>query len=185
MPQTPTHWLVTRQLARHAFPGDRAAQAAAQLGAVVPDLYYWARGAALAARHRRWDPAYIDVGRETRWPDKALHSLLPPTALAAAAAFRRNRVLAAFAAAWAGHVAADIPVHDGSSRPPAWPLWSWRFRSPGAAGPGSRPGWPTRPSCCAPGRGTRCWSARYSSPRRPPPGSCSTWPEPTGPRCPR
>ena len=133
MPQTPTHWLATRQLARHAFPGDRAAQAAAQLGAVLPDLYYWARGAALAARHRRWDPAYIDVGRETRWPDKALHSLLPPTALAAAAAFRRSRVLAAFAAAWAGHVAADIPVHDGSSRPPAWPLWSWRFRSPVAA----------------------------------------------------
>jgi phospholipid N-methyltransferase len=30
-------------------------------------------------------------------------------------------------------VAADIPVHDGSSRPPGWPLWSWRFRSPVAA----------------------------------------------------
>jgi phospholipid N-methyltransferase len=116
MPQTPTHWLVTRQLARYVFPSDRAAQTSAQLGAVMPDLYYWARGAALAARHRRWDPAYIDVGRETRWPDKALHSLLPPAA-----------------PAWAAHVAADIPVHDGSSRPPAWPLWSWRFRSPVAA----------------------------------------------------
>ena len=34
MPQTPTHWLITRQLARSAFPGDRAAQSAAQLGAV-------------------------------------------------------------------------------------------------------------------------------------------------------
>ncbi len=41
--------------------------------------------------------------------------------------------MAAFAAAWAAHVAADIPVHDGSSRPPAWPLRSWRFRSPVAA----------------------------------------------------
>jgi len=133
MPQTPTHWLITRQLARSAFPDDRAARSAAQLGAVLPDLYYWARGAALAARHRRWDPAYIDAGRETRWPDKALHSLLPPAALAAAAGLRRSRVLGAFAAAWAAHVAADIPVHDGSSRPPAWPLWSWRFRSPVAA----------------------------------------------------
>ena len=133
MPQTPTHWLVTRQLARRAFPRDRAAQTAAQLGAVTPDLYYWARGAALAVRHRRWDPAYVDSGRETRWPDKALHSLLPPAALGVAAGFRRSRVLAAFAAAWAAHVAADIPVHDGSSRPPAWPLWSWRFRSPVAA----------------------------------------------------
>jgi phospholipid N-methyltransferase len=100
---------------------------------VLPDLYYWARGAALAARHRRWDPAFVDAGRETRWPDKALHSLLPPAALALAAASRRSRVLAAFAAAWAAHVAADLPVHDGSSRPPAWPLWSWRFRSPVAA----------------------------------------------------
>jgi phospholipid N-methyltransferase len=133
MPQTPTHWLVTRQLARHAFPKDRAAQAAAQLGAVMPDLYYWARGTALTARYRRWDPAYIDAGRETRWPDKALHSLLPPAALAVAAASRRSRVLAAFSAAWAAHVAADIPAHDGSSRPPAWPLSSWRFRSPVAA----------------------------------------------------
>ena len=133
MPQTPTHWLITRQLARSAFPGDRAAQSAAQLGAVLPDLYYWARGAALAARYRRWDPAYIDAGQETRWPDKALHSLLPPTALAVAAGLRRSRVLGAFAAGWAAHVAADIPVHDGSSRPPAWPLSSWRFRSPVAA----------------------------------------------------
>ena len=133
MPQTPTHWLITRQLARHAFPGDRAAQAAAGLGAVLPDLYYWARGAALAARYRRWDPAYIDAGRPTRWPDKALHSLLPPAALAAAAASGRSRALAAFAAAWAAHVVADIPVHDASSRPPAWPLSSWRFRSPVAA----------------------------------------------------
>jgi phospholipid N-methyltransferase len=133
MPQTPTHWLVTRQVARHAFPSDRAAQTAAQLGAVLPDLYYWVRGAALAARHRRWDPAYVDCGRETRWPDKALHSLLPPTALAVAAGSRRSRVLGAFAAAWAAHVAADIPVHDGSSRPPGWPLSSWRFRSPVAA----------------------------------------------------
>ncbi|HLK79281.1 MAG TPA: methyltransferase domain-containing protein [Streptosporangiaceae bacterium] len=133
MPQTPTHWLVTRQLARHTFPGDRAAQAAAELGAVLPDLYYWARGTALAARHRRWDPAFVDSGRETRWPDKALHSLLPPAALTVAAACGRSRVLAAFAASWAAHVAADLPVHDGSSRPPAWPLWSWRFRSPVAA----------------------------------------------------
>jgi phospholipid N-methyltransferase len=133
MPQTPTHWLVTRQLARHAFPQDRAAQTAAQFGAIMPDLYYWVRGAVLAARHRQWDPAYIDVGRETQWPDKALHSLLPPAALAAVAGSRRDRVLGAFAAAWAGHVAADIPVHDGSSRPPGWPLWSWRFRSPVAA----------------------------------------------------
>ncbi len=100
---------------------------------MLPDLYYWVRGAALAVRHRRWDPSYVDAGRETRWPDKALHSLLPPAALAVAAATRRSRVLAAFAAAWAAHVAADIPVHDGSSRPPAWPLSCWRFRSPVAA----------------------------------------------------
>jgi phospholipid N-methyltransferase len=126
---TQTHYLVTRRFARSAFPGDRAAQLAACAGTVLPDLYYIARFLQGLARDRRIDPAHIDAGRETRWPDKALHSVLPPAAVMAAAAAGRSRRLAAFGAGWLGHVLADIPVHDGSARPPAWPLSGWRVRS--------------------------------------------------------
>lgn len=126
---TPTHYLTARRLARSAFPGDRMAQAAACAGAVLPDLYYWARGLRLALRNRRWDPGYVDCGRETRWPDKALHSAIPSAALLGAAAARRDRRLAALGAAWLSHVLADMLMHDGSARPPAWPLSDWRVRS--------------------------------------------------------
>lgn len=127
---TPTHLLATRAAARRLFPRDRAARAAACAGAVLPDLYYWGRGAAGLARDRRLDPAHIDAGRPTRWPDQALHSLLPPAALLAAAAMRRRPRLAAFAGAWAAHILADIPFHDGSARAPLAPFSGWRFRSP-------------------------------------------------------
>jgi phospholipid N-methyltransferase len=126
---TPTHYLTARRLARSAFPGDRRAQAAACAGAVLPDLYYWARGLRLALRHRRWDPAYVDCGRDTRWPDKALHSVIPSAALLGAATARRDTRLAALGTAWLGHVLIDMLMHDGSARPPAWPLADWRVRS--------------------------------------------------------
>jgi len=127
---THTHLLATWAVARRLFPRDRAARTAACAGAVWPDLYYWWRGAAGLARDGRLDPAHIDAGRQTRWPDQALHSLLPPAALLAAAAARRRPRLAAFAGAWAAHVLADLPLHDGSARPPLAPLSGWRLRSP-------------------------------------------------------
>jgi phospholipid N-methyltransferase len=126
---THTHLLASWAVARRLFPRDRAARAAACAGAVWPDLYYWWRGAAGLARDGRLDPAHVDAGRPTRWPDQALHSLLPPAALLAAAAARRRPRLGAFAGAWAAHVLADIPLHDGSARPPLAPLSRWRFRS--------------------------------------------------------
>jgi phospholipid N-methyltransferase len=126
---TLTHLLVTRRVAKSVFPGDRRARLAACAGSVWPDLYYWGRGGWLTVMSGRFDPAFVDAGQETRWPDKVLHSLLPPGALLAAAAARRNRALVAFAAAWAAHNWTDIWLHDGSARPPAWPVSSWRLRS--------------------------------------------------------
>jgi phospholipid N-methyltransferase len=130
MPTTPTHFLLTRRLARFAFPGDRTARRLACAASVLPDWYYWWKAAQGLARDHRLDPAHIDAGRPTQWPDRALHTALPPAAVLALGAAARNRRIAALGAGWLAHVLLDIPVHDGSARAPLAPLSGWKFRSP-------------------------------------------------------
>lgn len=133
----PTHLLAARAAARRIRPGDAAAARAAVLGALLPDLPYLLRGAGLLARRASWDRfrrAMAYDGSPACWgPDLALHSLLPPAALLACAPLLRGQartVLAAFAGAWAGHVATDLPVHHSDARPPLWPLMRWRWHAP-------------------------------------------------------
>jgi phospholipid N-methyltransferase len=107
---------------------------------VLPDLPYAAHAAATIAApggRRRRDalPDRLDYGGTPSWaPDLALHSLITPAALAAAALAARRpgtrRRLLALAAGLAGHALTDLPVHHSDARPHLWPLSPRRWRSP-------------------------------------------------------
>jgi phospholipid N-methyltransferase len=132
--RTPTHWVLTLAAARAARPADPAAARAAAFGAILPDLPYWALGAALAVRRRGRGQLRARLGydgSELNWaPDLAAHSVLAPAAVLGLAALLRSPRLAALGAGWAGHIACDIPVHHSDARPHGYPLSARRFRSP-------------------------------------------------------
>jgi phospholipid N-methyltransferase len=132
---TPTHGLVTGAVARRLWPQDRAKARCAAAGAVLPDLPLWARAAWTLAQPGRFDLDRLGYGTGSNMqPEAALHSVFAPAALLAASKLARNpRVrgcLAALAAGWAGHIAADVPWHHTDAWPHLWPVASWRFRSP-------------------------------------------------------
>jgi phospholipid N-methyltransferase len=136
---TYSHMLQTMAIARGLRPDDRALARSAAIGATLPDLPYLARGARLLVRrHGRVTVAELlarlDYGGTTNWaPDLALHSLIVPAAVMAAAGplpRRAREHLRALAAGWAGHCVADVATHGSDARPALWPVSRRRWHSP-------------------------------------------------------
>lgn len=135
-----SHVIATLIAARRRWPADRSRVLFATAGAVLPDVPYLYRGAALLARRRGRIPVTelmteLDYFTEPNWePDLALHSLLSPLAIAAVSPLlpgKRTRACArSLALGWAGHNVTDMFSHGVDARPHLWPLSARRIRVP-------------------------------------------------------
>ena len=136
-------WAIARYLKKEKF---HAAAKWGAAGAALPDVPTFVKAARFLWRRR--DSMYEDGFKEDflealeyfQEPagkvDLALHSLAPVgfalTLYKVLGVEEKdpNRALLAFLLGWAGHNVVDFPTHSSDARPPFWPLFGWRWKSP-------------------------------------------------------
>lgn len=128
---TPTHMLIGAAIfARPLVP---ATLLAALAGGLAPDLpmfamVLWSTRVAGLPQHEVYSRVFFSDGWQTVFAID--HSFLVWGALIAAATWRGNVLLRAFAGAGFLHAAADFLTHHDDARRQLWPISDWVFRSP-------------------------------------------------------
>jgi len=139
---TYSHAILTWALARYLDPEESHAGLWSAAGSTVPDVPTLVKAARLAWKRRdsiskeEFREEYYEALEYYREPsgklDLMVHSLVPVAALLVL--FRtleiKDRSLLYFLLGWAGHNLMDFPTHAQDARPPFWPLFKWRWKSP-------------------------------------------------------
>ena len=124
---TYSHAVFTWALARYLDPEESHAGLWSAAGSTVPDVPTLVKAARLAWKRRD------SISKEPSGKlDLMVHSLVPVAALLVL--YRtleiKDRSLLYFLLGWAGHNLMDFPTHAEDARPPFWPLFKWRWKSP-------------------------------------------------------
>ena len=132
-------WAVTRYIKREEF---HAAATWGAAGAALPDMPVLAKAAYLLWYHRdsMTKEEFLEALEYFKEPsgkvDLTLHSLAPVGGLLTLYKVLGlknkdpKRALLAFLLGWVGHNILDFPTHAEDARPPFWPLFRWRWKSP-------------------------------------------------------
>ena len=143
---TYSHAVFTWALARYLDPEESHAAVWGAAGAALPDMPTLAKAAHLLWRRRdsiakeEFKEEFYEALEYYKEPsgkvDLTVHSLVPVgflLVLYKILGLKRkdpHHALLAFLLGWAGHNLMDVPMHAGDARPPLWPLYRWRFKSP-------------------------------------------------------
>jgi hypothetical protein len=139
---TYSHAIFTWALARYLDPEECHAGLWSAAGSTVPDVPTLVKAARLAWKRRdsiskeEFREEYYEALEYYKEPsgklDLMVHSLVPVAALLVL--YRtleiKDRSLLYFLLGWAGHNLMDFPTHAEDARPPFWPLFKWRWKSP-------------------------------------------------------
>ena len=143
---TYSHAVFTWALARYLAPEESHAAVWGAAGAALPDVPTLAKAAHLVWRRRdsitkeEFKEEFYEALEYYKEPsgkvDLTVHSLAPVGALLVLykiLGLKRkdpHHALLAFLLGWAGHNIMDFPTHARDARPPLWPLFKWRWKSP-------------------------------------------------------
>lgn len=143
---TYSHAVFTWAVARYIKPEESHAALWGAVGSALPDMptlvkaahFLWRRRDSIAKEEFKEE--FLEALEYFEEPsgrlDLTLHSLVPVGTLLALykvlglKSKDPDRTLLAFLLGWAGHNVLDFPTHADDARPPFWPLFRWRFKSP-------------------------------------------------------
>ena len=139
---TYSHAIFTWALARYYDPEESHAAIWGAAGSTIPDMPTLVRAAHLVWQRRgeiskeEFKEEFYEALEYYEEPsgklDLTVHSLVPVAAMLVLyrALELKNRSLLYFLLGWAGHNLMDFPTHAEDARPPFWPLFKWRWKSP-------------------------------------------------------
>ena len=139
---TYSHAIFTWALARYFDPEESHAAMWGAAGSTIPDVPTLVKAAHLVWRRQgeiskeEFKEEFYEALEYYEEPsgklDLTVHSLVPVAAMLVL--YRtlelKDRSLLYLLLGWAGHNLMDFPTHAEDARPPFWPLFKWRWKSP-------------------------------------------------------
>jgi hypothetical protein len=139
---TYSHAVFTWAVLRYLDPEESHAVVWGAAGSTLPDVPILAKAAHLVWRRRgsisreEFKEEFYEALEYYKEPsgklDLTVHSLVPVASMLVLCRTLelKDRSLLYFLLGWAGHNLIDFSTHAEDARPPFWPLFKWRWKSP-------------------------------------------------------